>query len=217
MEIVFIIGSIVLVYFVITFFKNGAKRRAKIISNLILVAEVNGGQFTTDAVFYEAIEKFVLENGGTVVNTNSSYVVIGENQVTFYRGVDGTVDIRTENYEEAYQDLMDQIAGRGKYAPKKDINILLEDFNESLPIKINEQITLTQIFGNDELVWMIFQVPDRGTEEEDKKLFNFIQTEIKDTSFVKDIKHQGININIQILTENGKNVVTASLDEDILI
>lgn len=217
MEIVLIIGSMVIVYFVIDFFRNGAKRRAKMISNLILVAEANGGEFTTDAVYYEAIEKFVLENGGSILNKNSSYIVIEENQVTFSREYDDTVRIRVENYAEFSQDVMDRATGRGKYAPIKDINILLEDLNENLPEKINQHITLTQVFGNDELVWMIFQVPDRGTVEEDKKVFNFIKATMNDTSFVKNIKSNGTNISIQILTENGKNVVTASLDEDIFI
>lgn len=208
MEIVFIIGGIVLVYFVITFFKNGAKRRTKIISNLILVAEVNGGQFTTDAVFYEAIEKFVLENGGTVVNTNSSYVVIGENQITFYRGADGTVDIRTENYEEAYQDLMDQIAGRGKYHTVT-VRGLLNDFNDSLPKKINEQITLKSVFGDNDYVWMIFEVPD----DEDTRLYDVIKEMIIDTLFIKSIKDQGASIIMKISTESGENSVTARLED----
>lgn len=213
MDAVFIIITIVIIYLVVRFFKNGSKRRAKIISDLILVAEANGGEFTTDAVYYEAVEKFALEHGGSVLTKDASYIVIGENRISFLRLADIGVIIQIENEEELRQDSLDRASGRGKYAPKKDVNILLEDFNNSLPEKINEQITLSQVFGNDELVWMIFNVPDRGTVEEDKKVFDLVKEAIKDTSFVNNIRSNGTKISIQILTENGKNVVTASLDD----
>lgn len=208
MEIVLIIGSIVIAYFVIGFFRNGAKRRAKIISNLILVAEANGGEFTTDDIFYEAVEKFVLENGGSILSINTScYIVIGENKVTFYR-VGGSVMIQIKNYAEFNQDVIDRATGRGKYY-RVTVSELLNDFNASLPKKINEEITLKSVFGDKDYVWMIFEVPD----EKDTRLYDEIKEIIKDTSFVKSIKELGASITMKISTESGKNSVTATLDD----
>lgn len=205
-----IIGiGIVIVYLVIRFFKNGSKRRAKIISNLILVAEVNGGEFTTDAVFYEAVEKFVLENGGSVLTTNASYMVIGENHISFLRLADTAVQIKIKNEEEFSQDVLDRASGRGKYDSGMTVDKLMIEFRDSLPMKINEQITLKSVFGDNDYVWMNFKVPNNS----DTRLFELVNEIIRDTPFVKNVKELGASISINISTEDGNDTVYANLDK----
>ena len=205
-----IIGiGIVIVYLVIRFFKNGSKRRAKIISNLILVAEAKGGEFTTDAVFYEAVEKFALENGGSVLTTNASYIVIGENRISFLRLADMGVNIKIQNEEELRKDSLDQASGRGKYDSGVTVGKLMMEFSDSLPMKINEQITLKSVFGDNDYVWMNFKVPNNA----DTRLFEVVNEIIRDTLFVKNVKELGAGICINISTEDGNDTVYARLDE----
>lgn len=209
MNIAFIVITILIVYLVISFFKNGSKRRAKIISNLILVAEANGGEFTTDAVFYEAVEKFVLENGGSVLTTYSSYIVIGENRISFLRLADTAVQIKIINEEEFSQDVLDRASGRGKYDSGMTVGKLMIEFTNSLPMKINEQITLKSVFGDNDYVWMNFKVPNNA----DTRLFEVVNEIIRDIPFVKNVKELGASIGINISTEDGNDTVYATLDE----
>lgn len=208
MDAVFIIITIVIIYLVVRFFKNGSKRRAEIISNLILVAEAKGGEFTTDAVYYEAVEKFALEHGGSVLTKDASYIVIGENRISFLRLADIGVIIQIENEEELRQDSLDRASGRGKYY-SVTVRSLLDDFSNSLPMKINEQITLKSVYGDNDYVWMNFKVPNNT----DTRLFEVVNEIIRDTPFVKNVKELGASISINISTEDGNDTVYARLDE----
>ena len=100
---------------------------------------------------------------------------------------------------------------------KNEVNELtienkLKEFSSTLPIHINQRIKLNQVFGNEENVWLIFQVPERGTPEEDTKAINYLINTMKENSFVQDLNKMGTEISIQIIANNQQNVATSSIN-----
>jgi len=90
----------------------------------------------------------------------------------------------------------------------------IEEFNYTLPIYINERIKFIQVFGNEENIWLIFQVPKRNSPEEDTKAINYLVNIMKKNDFVQYLNRFGTEISIQIIAENQQNVATSSIKFD---
>jgi len=131
--------------------------------------------------------------------------------------------LHTYEEETIYEDSDDELESLIKAVEEerdifnKDIISLeatIEDFNNTLPIVINDRITLTQTFGNDEMVWLMFQVVERKTQEEDELAIEFLLEIMKDNDYVKQLNNRNIKVGIQILTYNNQNVAASSINFD---
>lgn len=99
---------------------NGKKKRTETAYALITMALVNDGKYETEDVYYVAMEKFVQENGGKIINQNSSYIIIDEDRIDFFNPYDDAVEITIVNNEEYTNDVLDKLSGQGKYTKKED-------------------------------------------------------------------------------------------------
>ncbi len=84
----------------------------------------------------------------------------------------------------------------------------------NLPININQRIQFIQVFGNEKNIWLMFQVPERDTPEEDTKTINYLVNIMKENDFVQDLNKMGTEISIQVVTSNQQNVATSSIKFD---
>lgn len=108
---------------------NGKKKRAEVVSSLITMAYMNNGKYETEDVYYEAIEKFVKENNGKILNKNSSYIILDEDRIDFFNIYADVIQVTIVNNEEYTQDIHDEVTGQGKYKQVTDYEYILNSIN----------------------------------------------------------------------------------------
>jgi hypothetical protein len=94
-----------------------------------------------------------------------------------------------------------------------NLEFLISEFKKELPKVVNERATIEQVFGDNTSVWIICKSPERSTPEEDYKLLQFLISEMKNTSFVKELLLTETRIHLQIIAENQQNIAAGEIKE----